>query len=220
MTNKDMNSIQNKDYQDFINYDPQSLKHLTADQQDLADMHLLIIRNLRNQHLTAKEIHNLYFDKKRKKYSKTIKTIYRYLEKLEDADIVAVAGHRITKGSRVAEKLYTRTAKVFIRESSEEEMCKERMDEYTQILLKFIRILFKVEDSNLNLFKDVFSQFFDYLPNVTTELLNSIANDEQITDYFAKTEIRSVNYILDLSAIFGTLIRHPELLEQIKNLVD
>ncbi len=220
MTNKNLNSIQNKDYQDFITYASQSLKHLTTEQQELADAHLLIIRNLRNRYLTAKEIHNLYFDKKRKKHSKTIKTIYRYLERLEDADIVAVAGHRITKGSRVAEKLYTRTANVFIRESSDEEMCKERLDEYTRILLKFISILFKVKDSNLNLFKDVFSKFFDYLPNVSTELLNSIATDEEITDYFAKTEIRSVNYILDLSATFGTLIRHPELLEQIKNLTE
>jgi Fe2+ or Zn2+ uptake regulation protein len=219
MNNGNPNSIQNKDYQDFITFTPQSLKYLTIEQQKLSDAHLLIISNLRNQEMTAKEIHNLYFDKKRKKHSKTIKTIYRYLEKLEDAGIVAVAGHRITKGSRVAEKLYARTAKVFIRESSEE-MCKERLDEYAQILTKFISILFKVENPSINSFKEVFSQFFTHLSKETTELLDSIATDEEIAEYFAKTEIGSANYILDLSATFGTLIRHPDLLEQIRILVE
>ena len=63
--------------------------------------------------MTTKEIHDLYIDDETKNHTYTIKTIYRYLEILEEIDLVKIGGHRITEGMRLAEKLYTRTANIF-----------------------------------------------------------------------------------------------------------
>ncbi len=220
MNNESLSNNDDKNYQDFKTYKPQTLKYLAKEQEELVETHLLIISNLRKQEMTAKEIHNLYYDDKGKKHSKTIKTIYRYLEKLEAAELVTIAGHRITKGSRVAEKLYSRTARVFILESFESDMCEETSNEIIQMIIKLIGPLFEIEETNINAFKKNFSQFFEQLPQQSSELLEILAKDEEIGEYFGKASLTRINYILNLSSTFGVLLRHPEILEQFRNLIN
>jgi len=169
--------------------------------------------------MTAKEIHYLYYDDKGKKHSKTIKTIYRYLEKLEDAELVTIAGHRITKGSRVAEKLYSRTARIFILKSFESDMCEETSNEIIQMIIKLIGPLFEIEETKIPAFKKNFSQFFEKLPKQSSELLEILAKDEEVGEYFGKSSLSRINYILNLSSAFGVLLRHPEIIEQFRNLI-
>lgn len=220
MNNENLSDNDDKNYQDFKTYAPQTLKYLTKKQEELVETHLLIVSNLRKQEMTAKEIHNLYYDDKGKKHSKTIKTIYRYLEKLEDAELVTIAGHRITKGSRVAEKLYSRTARVFILKSFESDMCEETSNEIIQIMVKFIGPLFEIEKAKIPAFKKNLTLFFEHLPQQSSDLLKILEKDEEIGEYFGKASLSRINYILNLSSTFGVLLRHPEIIEQFRNLIN
>lgn len=220
MNNENLSDNTDKNYQDFKTYTPQTLKYLTKEQKELVETHLLIVSNLRKQEMTAKEIHNLYYDDKGKKHSKTIKTIYRYLEKLEDAELVIIAGHRITKGSRVAEKLYSRTARVFILKSFESDMCEETSNEIIQIMVKFIGPLFEIEKAKIPAFKKNLTLFFEHLPQQSSDLLKILEKDEEIGEYFGKASLSRINYILNLSSTFGVLLRHPEIIEQFRNLIN
>lgn len=219
MNNTNSNADKQNDHKDFSTYTPKKLKYLTPEQEELADMHLLIIRNLRKQEMTAKEIHNLYYDEKTQKPTKTLKTIYRYLEKLESEGIVAITGHRITKGSRVAEKLYGRTSQLFIRQSAESEMCEEHNRELAEIFTKFTCTIFKVKKPDLEAFKEVFFDFFTQLSKEFPEVLETVSRNDELADYLGKSEIQRGIYVLDLSATFGTLIHHPELLKRLNNLI-
>ena len=219
MNNESLSGNNDKNYQDFKTFTPQTLKYLTKEQEELVETHLLIMRNLRKQEMTAKEIHNLYYDEKGKKHSKTIKTIYRYLEKLEATELVTIAGHRITKGSRVAEKLYSRTARVFILESFESDMCEETSNEIIQTMVKFIGTLFEIEKAKINAFKKNLSLFFDHLPQQSSELLKILEKDEEIGEYFGKASLSRINYILNRSSTFRVLLRYPEILEKFKKII-
>ncbi|NPD90739.1 MAG: helix-turn-helix transcriptional regulator, partial [Asgard group archaeon] len=96
-----------KKFKDYIDYEPPVIKFLNGEQTKLAEEHLKIIKALRiNKHMTAKEIHDLYIDEETSKPTYTIKTIYRYLEKLEETDLVKISGHRMTEGKRLSEQLY------------------------------------------------------------------------------------------------------------------
>ena len=88
-------------YKDFIEHKPVVVKFLDQDDTELDNKHIRIIKALREKNMTAKEIHDLYTDEDTKKHTYTIKTIYRYLEKLEEANLIIVAGHRLTKGNRI-----------------------------------------------------------------------------------------------------------------------
>lgn len=207
------------DYQDYSNFTPEKLIFLSPEQEKLTEDHLIIIRNLRKQEMTAKEIHTLYYDEEENTHTKTLKTIYRYLEKLEKGGIVTITGHRITKGSRVAEKLYGRTAQVFIRKSAVSGMCEEENNEYADILTKFMCTRFGVENPDISSFKQFFLNFFKYLTEEFPEVFNSFSRNEEITEFLTSNDIQKGNYVLDLTATFGTLVRHPELLEQLTNLI-
>ena len=60
-----------------------------------------------------KELYELYFDPLENKYTKTLKTVYRYVNTLVDAGIVTPAGQRMTEKSRVVEKVYCLSANYF-----------------------------------------------------------------------------------------------------------
>lgn len=209
-------------YQDYTDFTPEKLKFLTMEQEKLTEDHLIIIQNLRKKEMTAKEIHDLYIKTNEngvKKHEKSLKTIYRYLEILRHAKIVTIIGHRIKKGSRVAEKLYGRTAKVFIRKSAVSGMCEEENNEYADILTKFIYTRFGVENPDISSFKQFFLDFFRFLTEEFPDVFTAMSSNEEITEYITSNDTQKGNYVLDLTATLGTLIRHPELLEQLSNLI-
>lgn len=75
-----------------------------------------IINGLRHQYMSVKEIHQLYYNEKEKKYERGLKTIYRYIERLIEEGLVIEVGQRMTQGSRTVETLYGPAAKVFFYE--------------------------------------------------------------------------------------------------------
>jgi DNA-binding PadR family transcriptional regulator len=212
--------VQSKDYQDYITFKPQALIFLSDKATDLVHEHSLIISGLRKRSMTVKEIHNLYYDINNNKHTKAIKTIYRYLEKLEEEGLVTVAGHRITEGVRVVEKLYSRTAKIFLSGAAETERLAEEKEEHTKLLIKFITTLFKVRKPDQNALEQVFYQFLNIQLQMMSELYNFAKVDENLVDSFAKTDLNTLNLLTNLTASIGTFIREPKLLEQLKDLIN
>lgn len=100
-------------FQDMVIYSPAIILDINPEQRYLINQHHAIVAGLRNGNLTVKEIHQLYWDPRENKPTKTLKTIYRYLDILEENGIVAVAGQRMTIGSRITEKVYCLTAEYF-----------------------------------------------------------------------------------------------------------
>jgi hypothetical protein len=100
-------------YQDMVTYTPAIILDINPEQRYLINQYYKIIDGLRKGNLTVKEIHQLYWEPRENKPTKTLKTIYRYLDILEENGIVAVAGQRMTIGSRITEKVYCLTAEYF-----------------------------------------------------------------------------------------------------------
>ncbi|MFV2015407.1 MAG: hypothetical protein ACC656_08275 [Candidatus Heimdallarchaeota archaeon] len=112
MVDLDKNITQPK-HQDMVTYSPAIILDINPQQRYLITQHHTIVMGLRNGNLTVKEIHQLYWEPRENKPTKTLKTIYRYLDILEENGIVAVAGQRMTMGSRITEKVYCLTAEYF-----------------------------------------------------------------------------------------------------------
>lgn len=216
-----MNLKKEPSYKDYIEYQQETVKNITIEQSELVEKYYPIIKALREKSMTVKEIHDLYYDKEKKKHEYTIKTIYRYLDELEEAGLVVVAGHRVTEGSRVLEKLYTRTAKIFYKHMDEEYQNYKR--EYYQKFIKnqhfILSILFEKPDLDLEEFKSALMPFYTERLKKIDKLMTEIEKHPKLAEFYSKIGIDEINYLNNDLGMILTLIDNPEIIEKLKKLL-
>ena len=103
----------NKSFKDFITYEMAVTKSVDKNQWSLLVEHEKIFNLLRDNPLTVKEIHNAFYIKEKSTHEFSINTLYRYLKKLQDFDLIVVAGHRTIEGERSPERLYSRSSSIY-----------------------------------------------------------------------------------------------------------
>lgn len=210
-----------KKFKDYIDYEPPVIKFLNGEQTKLAEEHLKIIKALRiNKHMTAKEIHDLYIDEETSKPTYTIKTIYRYLEKLEETDLVKISGHRMTEGKRLSEQLYTRTANIFFK-AKKEEVYPEFAEKRKASLKNLHIVLQQISDSpviDYKEFESLITQMFDSEQEFNKSVVEVISKNKVLTELYGNMDIDNVNYINDLVSTLLVLIKKPDLIKKIQKI--
>ena len=210
-----------KKFKDYIEYEPPVIKFLNGEQTKLAEEHLKIIKALRiNKHMTAKEIHDLYIDEETSKPTYTIKTIYRYLEKLEETDLVKISGHRMTEGKRLSEQLYTRTANIFFK-AKKEEVYPEFAEKRKASLKNLHIVLQQISDSpviDYKEFESLITQMFDSEQEFNKSVVEVISKNKVLTELYGNMDIDNVNYINDLASTLLVLIKKPDLIKKIQKI--
>ncbi|MFX0117512.1 MAG: transcriptional repressor [Candidatus Hodarchaeota archaeon] len=205
------------EYTDFITFKPETVKFLNKQQMDLSMAHISLLRALRNNHMTAKEIHNLYKDPETQKFSCTLKTVYRYLEKLEKEGLIAVAGHRIMEGSQIAGKIYSRTAILFFPKQDEEHSKWWETDEGKELAQKLNTLVagsFQIAEADESRFYDFLKKLSEAAYQIMGDLLEKAKESERLASAFIEGE--SLEYLTIYASILIAFMRQPELLEQLQ----
>lgn len=212
-----------KKHKDFIEFEPEMVKFLNAEQTKVATKFGPIIAALReNKYMTTKEIHDLYIDEETKKHTYTIKTIYRYLEILEEKNLVKIGGHRITEGMRLTEKLYTRTANIFFK-ARKEEIHPDILEKRKEDLEKVFKVLEQVEGKptiDFNLFEELLLRKMDLELEYNRKITEKIPEDKILTKLYSELHIDSVNYISELAATILVISKHPGIFEKLSKMYE
>jgi hypothetical protein len=211
-----------KKTKDFIERTPEIIVYITPKQMQVANKYGIIASALREKPMTVKEIHDLYYDEETKKHQFSLKTIYRYLEKMEEVDLVIVAGHRVTEGSRVLEKLYSRTGNIYFLEMDEEyrKYKQKYYDKLVDNLFLAVKEIFNKPDLDLQQFKEIIMPYFKSNHAVVDELMRIIPKNEQLTELYSKIDINSVNSLNANIGMLKTFLDHPEILDKLKKILD
>lgn len=208
-------------FKDYLDYEPSIINFLDGEQTKLAEKHIIIIKALRiNKNMTAKEIHDLYIDEETKMHRYTIKTIYRYLEKLEEADLVKISGHRIIEGKRLSEQLYTRTGNIFFK-AKKEEVYPDVKEKKKGFHKKLHIVLQEISDLHVIEFQDfdkLLSQKSDFEQAFNKSVVEKISKNKVLTDLYSEMDIDEVNYINDLISLLLVIIKKPELIKKIQKI--
>lgn len=209
-------------YEDFITNPIEVMKFLGKDQMKLMDEYLDIMRALSQKPMTVKEIHSLSWDPKMKKHSKTVKTVYRHLDILEEAGLVKVAGHRKPANSRLTEKLYTRSAKVFFLEEKdrgpkwwETEQGEVELGLISSIVLEY----FDVPEKNQSKFKELLKEYQEGWDSAVMDLFNKTQSNEVISDIFGEADINQIKSYAGFVGILGAFSKSPRLLEKFLKII-
>jgi Fe2+ or Zn2+ uptake regulation protein len=207
------------DYKDYIDFTPKVIKRINSQQYELVEKYMPIIRALREKPMTVKEIHDLYYNEKKGKHKYTIKTIYRYLDELEEEKLVTVAGHRVTEGSRVYEKLYTRTARIFFKEI--DEAYKKHKENYYQHLISQLHTVFSIlydkPASSSEKLEEILLPFFKGSHAKGEELMNEIENNPKLAEFYSELSIDDINSLNLHAGLLMAFIEQPEILEQLRS---
>jgi Fe2+ or Zn2+ uptake regulation protein len=217
MGEKEQNDENQKNYKDFITFTPDNVRFISRNTKELADKHYKIVKSLRKKPMTVKELHSLFYNKETRKYSRTRKTIYRYLDRLENAGIVTVVGHRITDGSRVAEKLYARTAKVFFMENIE--ITPELRKKEANTLMRFFSKIFLVEKGKEESLSVLLNKFLEIQPKYIKRLFNQTKEDHELAELIAQTDIDTLQCLSDFTGTFAFFVTNSDIMDQIKDIL-
>jgi hypothetical protein len=197
-----MSEEREKNYKDFLEKKPQLVMKVSSKQTKLMMEHGLIIKNLgEKEQMTVKEIHELYWDKMKEKHGKTLKTIYRYMDLLEKANIVQVAGHRKPKGSHLTEKLYSRTAIIYFEEEAQETKWwrdEEGMKQF-EMIWKVSKKFFGLEEEKMKDYANVIDDYYQEREENIREILVMIEGNKELAE-----ELQGIS-IIDFKNIVTTI---------------
>ena len=209
-------------YEDFISSEPELIQIISAPQMSLMDEYSSIMRALVEVPKTVKELHSLYWDHREKKHNKTIKTVYRHLDTLEEAGLVKVAGHRKTSDSRMTEKLYGRAAMVFFLEEKdrgpswwETDSGKEQLERVGNLIFSF----FGVSDVNSSEFQELMKQYHDSWDKTVRKLFEETSRSKALADVFGKAEIYNIKSMANMVGMLGAFRDKPGLLDRMMTLL-
>ncbi|MFW9846414.1 MAG: hypothetical protein ACFFD6_06690, partial [Candidatus Thorarchaeota archaeon] len=151
MSPKREESARSASFEDIVLEVPKTVMKLTSDQIETMQTHYDIISALTDQVMSAEELHHLYLvDPVKQEYSRTMKTLYRHLEFLEEAGLIMKCGFRRYGDKRKTKNLYSRTAKAYFFGERDDETRwadSERGQQYLTVMTDVVSKLFKVPEN-------------------------------------------------------------------------
>jgi flagellar motor component MotA len=217
-----VNDSDKPEYEDFVTVKPELVKILTKKQMELVREHIDILGELTKKNLTVKEIHSLFWDSNAKEYTKTIKTIYRYMDGLEKAGLVKVAGHRKPTDSRMTEKLYCRTAMVFTQKEEdrsprwyETDKGKEDLQDAVQLILRY----FSISADRQGEMEKLLLQYYSARDKTVGEFLQKLAKDETLAGMMEKMGIGEFKSIASVLGMLGVLRNLSDFQKDVKDVL-
>ncbi len=212
------------DYEEIISSKPKIVKTITKEQLDLIGENKLIFSKLgEKKNMTVKEIHSLFWDPETKKNTKTLKTIYRYLELLEQSDLIMVSGRRKYKGSRAWERLYCRTSIIYYPEDKDKEVSyweadsgKKQLNMITDIFWEYHGLSGKNKDK----FKELFISFDNLHYKIMWEILTGTEENENYAAILSKAELDEIKFVVKSSAMISTILQKSDIIDKIREFLD
>ncbi|MBK5112178.1 MAG: hypothetical protein KGD59_07605 [Candidatus Heimdallarchaeota archaeon] len=208
--------------EDYFSFKPEALKFLTKEEMRVVGDYYIIMQALRKKCMTVKDIHNLYYDKDKQMHGYTIKTIYRYIEKLEKVGLIKEAGYRITKGTNISEKIYCRAANLFYEEADDGKTSWYETPE-GKGFVKSLGILFsevlEKSDFDHKAFYELFKDFAILKDGVVLEVIGKASENPEIADLYSKLDIEYVNKLNIYLSFLVAFMKNPEFLDKFMKLV-
>lgn len=203
------------EYEDYITSKPEGFRLVEPEIFLKAKEHKDLLYALSKGNMTVKEIHEIY-RLPNGKYTKTLKTVYRHLDTMEQYDLIMVAGHRKYQGARSLEKLYCRTAKVFTDDSSKKKEWLET-EEGKQFLDALTEILYLSKDSkgDKTKLRKLVDEFFLKQQEYTTKLIRNMSTDKysELVDSVGFDHIKA---LLEIVPPVQAMLNDVELVEKMR----
>lgn len=211
-----------EEYEDYIAYTPQSFLMLDPQTYQIAKENGTIISALSEGNMSVKEIHDLYRTPDTKKHTKTLKTIYRYMDTLEKAGLVKIAGYRKCKNPRCTEKLYCRTARVFFNRDNHQKEQWLTTQEGQEYIESLTQVIWKINNPTTDPppeLKTHITTYFKETQIQVNKIIDKITTDEKLATILDKHKLSHIQNLLSITShIQATL--EIDTIDQLKKILE
>lgn len=212
------------EFEDFITVNPKPVQTITTEQYNEGMEYSRILSALSGKKMTVKEIHDLFLDKKTKRHTKTLKTIYRHLEYLEKMGLVTVAGHRKYAGKRTPEKLYCRVADIYLHqpvEDKEKWLSSTEGRVFIDKVVELMSVLYGCDNTNNTGLKETLAMYYLEMHNQALIVNQRIVDTPEVQNVLEGLKIETIRNILEyLKALSVLVIDHDVQKRLLKDLCD
>jgi Fe2+ or Zn2+ uptake regulation protein len=208
------------EYEDYIIDKPERFKLMPESVFSHAKEHGIIMDALARGNLTVKEIHDLY-SLPDGKHSKTLKTIYRYMDILEQIGLVKLAGHRKTKGKRTLQKLYCRTAKVFFNDDDAHKEKWLKTDKGNRFIDMLTSLIWQLhgKEGDTDAFREAVIAYFRASQAHINEIIDRTMTDDKFADTMDKYTLYEIRDALTYVSHIQAMLSSKETVEEMKKLL-
>ena len=211
-----------EEVQEYIAYTPQRFQMLDGEIYQIAKEHGTIISALNEGNMSVKEIHNLYQIPGTKKHRKTLKTIYRYMDTLEKAGLVKIAGYRKYTKKRATEKLYCRTARVFFNRDNQQKehwYTSPEGQEFVESVTQVIWSINEKPDEPPPELNDHITEYMMEGQKQANMIIEQITTDEKLASILDKHKLSRIQNLLDISSQIQAIL-DQDTREKIKKIIE
>lgn len=209
--------MSNTEKKEYIETEIPIIKFLNQLEWNLLENHLEIVKLLKQKNASAKEVHELFYISDGS-YKVTIKTVYRWLEKLEKNNIIKMVGYR--KTDRIPERLYSRSAHLYFPEPTEnaKNWDLHKGKQYTDRLANILSGVIE-KDFDLNEFYALFKKFSILQHQILSNILSKVEQNSILTNFYKSTHIDEINEFNKHLSTLLLILEHQTLIEKIQNLI-
>jgi len=198
-----------EEYEDFIAYTPKRFQMLDQETYNIAKEHGTIISALNEGNMSVKEIHNLYQIPDTKKHAKTLKTIYRYMDTLEKAGLVKIAGYRKYTKKRATEKIYCRKARVFFNQDNQQKEQWLTSEEGREYLKSLTQVIWSINNKEAEPPPELLTHITEYAREnykQVKKIVDKITTDEKLATILDKHKLSQIQNLLEDSSKIQTML--------------
>jgi hypothetical protein len=215
-------------HRDIVDYNQVSVKFV-EDEESIKSltnpMYRPILLMLREGVKTAEEIEEEFKTKEeyREVSGKTpsLKTIYRHLKALTNAELVIQAGVRILDRTGedkppVTQKLFGRTAKFFyLSDKSKKVMEAKKLERRAEILTKLLKLTHKVDKVSVTKIKKLLSKFYTFELEESERLFKQYP--EELAEIAGDLPLNDLQYVLE-DYLVMKLLGNTDILNELKEI--
>ncbi len=211
---------ENGKFKVFIEKEPQIIMDIPLEKRQLLRDYKIIFHGLmQKKYLSAKDIHELYWEPLEQKYTKSMKTVYRYLDILVDANLIMECGYRKPMDSHMTEKLYCRTALLHF--SKDKPLKWWELPEYKTYFEKktdFFKKFENFENIDKNELLNLIHAYTEARDKYINQQLKHIEKNPELVGLLSDLTVMDIKGIVTDIANYEIFMNETELIERFRKL--
>jgi hypothetical protein len=210
---------ENGKFKVFIEKNPKIIMNIPLEKRQLLRDYKIIFSGLvHKKYLSAKDIRELYWEPVEQKYAKSMKTVYRYIDLLQNEGLIMECGYRKPVDSHMTEKLYCKTALLHFTKEPLKWWELSEYNPYFEHMTDFFQKSKKIDSLDRSEIRDMINAYTEARDKYISSQLALIEQNPELVEMLSELSVMDIKGIITHIADFEIFMNEPDLIDRFRKL--